>query len=139
MPALLAIVGTTLAGVLDECIQFFVPGRTFDWFDVLGDPGGECGGGGLECIAAVGATVVGGVGDQVLRARALRWRPIPVHLGVPRLRQLSLAGGLSRPRFTVAAPRFRRRLRRFSGFVFGYPAHRVLPREDKGGQNALAR
>ena len=36
-PALLAILGTTLAGVLDECIQFFVPGRTFDWFDVLGD------------------------------------------------------------------------------------------------------
>ena len=37
VPAVLAIAGTTLAGVVDECIQFFVPSRTFDWFDVLGD------------------------------------------------------------------------------------------------------
>ena len=36
-PAVLAIVGTTLAGVVDECIQFFVPSRTLDWFDILGD------------------------------------------------------------------------------------------------------
>ena len=37
IPAVLAIVGTTLAGVVDECIQFFLPSRTFDWFDILGD------------------------------------------------------------------------------------------------------
>lgn len=37
LPALLAIAGTTLAGVVDECIQYFVPSRTFDWFDILGD------------------------------------------------------------------------------------------------------
>ena len=37
VPAVLAIVGTTLAGVVDECIQFFLPSRTFDWFDILGD------------------------------------------------------------------------------------------------------
>ena len=34
VPALLAIVGTTMVGVLDECIQFFLPSRTFDWFDI---------------------------------------------------------------------------------------------------------
>ena len=34
LPALLAIAGTTLVGVIDECIQFFVPSRTFDWFDI---------------------------------------------------------------------------------------------------------
>ena len=34
VPALLAIAATTLLGVLDECIQFFVPERTFDLFDI---------------------------------------------------------------------------------------------------------
>lgn len=37
VPAVLAIAVTTLAGVVDECIQYFLPSRTFDWFDVLGD------------------------------------------------------------------------------------------------------
>ena len=23
--------------MVDECIQFFLPSRTFDWFDILGD------------------------------------------------------------------------------------------------------
>lgn len=37
VPALLAIAGTTLLGVLDECIQFFLPERTFDLFDIAFD------------------------------------------------------------------------------------------------------
>lgn len=35
MPALLAILATTLVGVLDECIQAFLPSRVFDPFDIL--------------------------------------------------------------------------------------------------------
>ena len=34
VPAVLAIAGTTFVGVIDECIQFFLPSRTFDWFDI---------------------------------------------------------------------------------------------------------
>ena len=34
-PALLAILATTLLGVLDECIQLFLPNRVFDPFDML--------------------------------------------------------------------------------------------------------
>ena len=49
VPAVLAIAGTTLAGVVDECIQFFVPSRTFDWFEVLGDLVGS--------VVAVGSSV----------------------------------------------------------------------------------
>ena len=37
VPALLAIASTTLLGVLDECIQFFLPERTFDLFDIAFD------------------------------------------------------------------------------------------------------
>ncbi len=48
VPALLAIVVTTVAGVLDECIQHFLPSRTFDWFDILGDL--------LASVVAVGAS-----------------------------------------------------------------------------------
>ena len=33
-PWLLAILLTTLIGLLDECLQFFIPNRTFDLFDV---------------------------------------------------------------------------------------------------------
>lgn len=34
---LVAIGITTLVGIVDECIQFFVPGRVFDLFDILFD------------------------------------------------------------------------------------------------------
>ena len=34
VPAVLAITVTTAVGVVDECIQFFLPTRTFDWFDI---------------------------------------------------------------------------------------------------------
>lgn len=37
VPALLAIGGTTLIGIIDECLQFFIPNRVFDWFDILFD------------------------------------------------------------------------------------------------------
>ncbi|WP_420636891.1 VanZ family protein [Candidatus Palauibacter sp.] len=49
VPAVLAIVGTTLVGVVDECIQFFLPSRTFDWFDILFDL--------LASVMAVGSSV----------------------------------------------------------------------------------
>lgn len=35
MPALLAILGTAIAGALDECIQALLPNRFFDWRDIL--------------------------------------------------------------------------------------------------------
>lgn len=35
MPALLAIVIAALVGVLDECIQAFLPNRVFDPLDIL--------------------------------------------------------------------------------------------------------
>ena len=34
-PALLAVLATALAGVLDECIQLFLPSRVFDPLDML--------------------------------------------------------------------------------------------------------
>ena len=34
-PALLAIIGTTLVGAIDEFIQLFLPNRHFDWTDIL--------------------------------------------------------------------------------------------------------
>ena len=49
VPAVLAIVATTLVGVVDECIQFFLPSRTFDWFDILFDL--------LASVMAVGSSV----------------------------------------------------------------------------------
>ncbi|WP_420464028.1 VanZ family protein [Candidatus Palauibacter sp.] len=49
IPAVLAIVGTTLVGVGDECIQFFLPSRTFDWFDIGFDL--------LASVMAVGSSV----------------------------------------------------------------------------------
>ena len=35
VPALLAILATSLVGVLDECIQAFLPSRVFDPLDML--------------------------------------------------------------------------------------------------------
>ncbi len=49
VPAVLAIAGTTLVGVVDECIQFFLPSRTFDWFDIGFDL--------LASVLAVGSSV----------------------------------------------------------------------------------
>ncbi|WP_420449133.1 VanZ family protein [Candidatus Palauibacter sp.] len=49
VPAVLAIAGTTLVGVVDECIQFLVPSRTFDWFDIGFDL--------LASVLAVGSSV----------------------------------------------------------------------------------
>ncbi|WP_420633083.1 VanZ family protein [Candidatus Palauibacter sp.] len=49
IPALLAVAGATLVGVVDECIQFFLPSRTFDWFDIGFDL--------LASIVAVGSSV----------------------------------------------------------------------------------
>ncbi|MDE2662099.1 MAG: VanZ family protein [Gemmatimonadota bacterium] len=49
VPAVLAIAMTTAVGVLDECIQFFVPSRTFDWFDIGFDL--------LASVLAVGSSV----------------------------------------------------------------------------------
>ncbi len=49
VPAALAIAGTTLVGVIDECIQFFLPSRTFDWFDIGFDL--------LASLLAVGSSV----------------------------------------------------------------------------------
>ena len=49
VPAVLAIAMTTAVGVVDECIQFFVPSRTFDWFDIGFDL--------LASVLAVGSSV----------------------------------------------------------------------------------
>ncbi|WP_420615636.1 VanZ family protein [Candidatus Palauibacter sp.] len=49
VPAVLAISATTAVGVVDECIQFFVPSRTFDWFDIGFDL--------LASVLAVGSSV----------------------------------------------------------------------------------
>ncbi|MXW66689.1 MAG: VanZ family protein [Gemmatimonadales bacterium] len=49
VPAVLAIAVTTAVGVVDECIQFFVPSRTFDWFDIGFDL--------LASVLAVGSSV----------------------------------------------------------------------------------
>jgi hypothetical protein len=35
IPALLAILATSLVGVLDECIQAILPSRVFEWVDIL--------------------------------------------------------------------------------------------------------
>jgi VanZ family protein len=35
LPALLAVVATSLVGALDECIQAFLPSRVFDPIDIL--------------------------------------------------------------------------------------------------------
>ncbi|WP_420633084.1 VanZ family protein [Candidatus Palauibacter sp.] len=37
VPAVLAVLGTTLVGVFDECIQYFLPSRTFDLLDIVFD------------------------------------------------------------------------------------------------------
>lgn len=35
VPALLAILATSLIGAIDECVQLFLPSRHFDWTDIL--------------------------------------------------------------------------------------------------------
>ena len=49
VPAVLAIAVTTAVGAVDECIQFFLPSRTFDWFDIGFDL--------LASVLAVGSSV----------------------------------------------------------------------------------
>lgn len=63
VPAVLAIAVTTALGVVDECIQFFVPSRTFDLFDIGFDL--------LASVIAVGPSV----GLRWLRRRLGRFRP----------------------------------------------------------------
>ena len=59
-PALLAILITSVVGVLDECIQWFLPGRVFDYRDIL-----------FNLLAAVMAVSA----SAALRwARRRRWR-----------------------------------------------------------------
>ncbi len=43
VPSVLAVLGTTLVGVVDECIQFLLPSRTFDPLDILFDFGAALG------------------------------------------------------------------------------------------------
>ncbi|WP_428276748.1 VanZ family protein [Candidatus Palauibacter sp.] len=63
VPAVLAITVTTAVGVVDECIQFFLPSRTFDWFDIGFDL--------LASVIAVGPSV----GLRWLRRRLGRFGP----------------------------------------------------------------
>lgn len=62
VPALLAIALTTAVGVVDECIQFFVPSRTFDLFDIGFDL--------LASVLAVGSSV----SIRWVRRLIARWR-----------------------------------------------------------------
>ncbi len=50
VPALLAVLGTALVGVLDECIQAFLPSRVFDPQDILFNV--------LAAVLAVAASMV---------------------------------------------------------------------------------
>ncbi|MCG8606550.1 VanZ family protein [bacterium] len=75
VPALLAIVATTLIGVLDEGIQLFLPSRVFDPIDILFNF--------LAAVMAVGASVV------------LTW----VRRRVQRQRQIVLGGTENRIKF----------------------------------------
>ena len=65
VPAVLAIAVTTALGVVDECIQFFVPSRTFDWFDIGFDL--------LASVLAVGSSV----SIRWVRRGIGRWRSRP--------------------------------------------------------------
>ena len=65
VPAVLAISATTAVGVVDECIQFFVPSRTFDWFDIGFDL--------LASVLAVGSSV----SIRWVRRGIGRWRSRP--------------------------------------------------------------
>ena len=56
MPAVLAIAGTSAVGLLDECIQLFVPSRVFDPWDILFNV--------LAASLAVGASVALGWGRR---------------------------------------------------------------------------
>jgi hypothetical protein len=63
VPALLAVLATALVGVLDECIQAFVPNRVFDSRDIL-----------FNVLAGVMA-VAASVALHWARSRADRHRP----------------------------------------------------------------
>ncbi|MCZ0936600.1 MAG: VanZ family protein [Gemmatimonadetes bacterium] len=65
VPAVLAIAATTAVGVIDECIQFFVPSRTFDLFDIGFDL--------LASVLAVGSSV----SIRWVRRLIVRWRRRP--------------------------------------------------------------
>ena len=65
MPAVLAIAATTFLGVVDECIQFFLPERTFDLFDIAFDL--------LASVLAVGSSA----SLRWLRRLLARRRPAP--------------------------------------------------------------
>lgn len=58
VPALLAVLATAMVGLLDECIQAFLPNRVFDYRDILFN--------GLAAVMAVAASVA--------LAWARRWR-----------------------------------------------------------------
>ena len=58
VPALLAVLATAMVGLLDECIQAFLPNRVFDYQDILFN--------GLAAVMAVAASVA--------LAWARRWR-----------------------------------------------------------------
>ena len=45
---------SALVAVTDEIIQYFTPGRAFEWADVLVDVSGACAG----CLLALAAAVV---------------------------------------------------------------------------------
>lgn len=63
MPALLAVLIASGIGALDECIQFFLPNRVFDWQDIL-----------FNVLAALMA-IVSSVVLSWLRTRSERQRP----------------------------------------------------------------
>ncbi|MYA34295.1 MAG: VanZ family protein [Gemmatimonadales bacterium] len=65
VPAVLAITLTTAVGVVDECIQFFLPSRTFDLFDIGFDL--------LASVLAVGSSV----SIRWVRRLIGRWRSSP--------------------------------------------------------------
>ncbi len=66
-PALLAVLATSLIGVLDECIQAFLPSRVFDPRDILFNV--------LAAVMAVAASALLGWIRQWVSARTAGQRP----------------------------------------------------------------
>ena len=66
LPALLAILATSLVGVIDECIQWFLPNRVFDPTDMLFNF--------LAALMAVGASVALSWARRRVRGRGLTER-----------------------------------------------------------------
>jgi hypothetical protein len=62
LPALLTVVAASLVGVLDECIQAFLPSRVFDPLDILFNA--------FAAATAVGASVALGWARQIARRPA---------------------------------------------------------------------